>query len=184
MCMGAECFRLSVFCCRLWVSLSLRAWQLSAVLQGSGVIGKLRYTNWLCTELTRQTCSVTFNGIFNCCERVACGVLRHNCDPCLGHVAAVAVCRSLVTSPCGAKYCGCTLTTATLQWHSRRLQHWQSEGKLAETTVPGIAWLPRTEHILRPTCLLYCSSLLLLGGVKAGADRTGEDLSGFGNVCG
>jgi hypothetical protein len=165
--------------------LSLRAWQLLAVLQGSEaceVVGDLRNSKWVCIEMTRLTCSVTFNGTCsNCC--VSCGVLRHNCDPRLGCLAALCR-RSLVTSPCGSKCCGSTLTTETLQWHSRRLQHWQSEGKLAEAIVPGIAWLTRTEHLLRPTCLLYCSSLLLLGGVKAGAGRTGEDFSGFGNACG
>jgi hypothetical protein len=35
------------------------------------------------------------------------------------------LCRAPVMSLCGGKCCGITLTTATLRWHSRRLQPWQ-----------------------------------------------------------
>jgi hypothetical protein len=69
-----------------------------------------------------------------------------------------------MTSMCGAKCCGCILTTATLQWHSRQLQRWQSEGKSTVTQLP-----PAQKTLCAQMCLLYSISLLLLGWIKAGA---------------
>lgn len=43
-------------------------------------------------------------------------------------LCAAVPCRPLKIGPFGAKCCGSPLTTPILHWHSRRLQHWHSDG--------------------------------------------------------
>jgi hypothetical protein len=51
-----------------------------------------------------------------CCPVFAC---------LLASSSSAAVCRALMMTLCGAKWCGNTSTTATLMWHSRQLRPWQ-----------------------------------------------------------
>jgi hypothetical protein len=54
------------------------------------------------------------------------------CFVCFCFAWCADLCRPLVMSPCGASCCGDTLATATLRWHSRQLQDWQSDRNTAQ----------------------------------------------------
>jgi hypothetical protein len=57
--------------------------------------------------------------------------------------------RHLVGSPYGANCCSFAKMTVTLELHSRRLQHWQSEGEFVASVVAGRSTRPALLSLTR-----------------------------------
>jgi hypothetical protein len=74
-------------------------------------------------------------------------------------------------SRCGANWRGSTLTIATLEWHSGRLQHWQSHSDATAATSsrwaycdPGWNWVEHPDDVTRAQAKCFCVKFLVTPG--------------------